>query len=202
MYVAAHVIPAEDVRWKGIYAQRFNSHQIRFRNRDAVWIKKLTQTIVIQLLPKRFLEFSQCERLHHYPSRAGDFPVTHQLRHADLERQCLQLFLWDAFPIEERPCRNLQGWAKMIAVIKVEVESQRQGSVLTFHRLSFESEGWKFPSKGVEFGLIVSSFQNKRVFMPQNYELCPEYRSKNLFLHYGFRRKVCHTQQLVGAEAR
>ena len=90
----------------------------------------------------------------------------------------------------------------MIAVVKVEVERQEQGTVLAFHLLAFESEGRKLPSQGVKFGLIVSSFQNKRVFMPQNYELCPEYHSKNLFLRYGFRRKVCHTQQLVGAETR
>ena len=38
--------------------------------------------------------------------------------------------------------------------------------------------------------------------MPQNYELWLDYRAKTLILRYGFRRKVCYTQQFVGAEAR
>ena len=90
----------------------------------------------------------------------------------------------------------------MVAVVQVKVERQEQGSVFTFHRLAFESESRKFLSQGVKFGLIVSSFQDKRVFMPQNYELWLDYRAKSLILRYGFRRKVYHTQQFIGAEAR
>jgi hypothetical protein len=80
----------------------------------------------------------------------------------------------------------------MVSVVQVEVESQGQGTVLTLHRLSFESESRKLPSQGVEFGLIVGSFQDKLDFMPQNYELSREYHPKTIFLQDGFRRKVCH----------
>ena len=51
----------------------------------------------------------------------------------------------------------------MVAVVQVEVESQRQGSVFTFHRLAFKSEGRKFLPQGVKFGLIVGSFQDKKI---------------------------------------
>ena len=47
----------------------------------------------------------------------------------------------------------------MVTVVQVEVESQGQGAILSFHRLPFESECRKLPSQGVKFGLIVGSFQ-------------------------------------------
>ena len=59
----------------------------------------------------------------------------------------------------------------MVTVVKVEIESQRQGAVLPFYRLTFTIEGGKVLAQSVEFGLIVCSFQDKRVFMPQKYEL-------------------------------
>ena len=59
----------------------------------------------------------------------------------------------------------------MVTVVKVEIESQRQGAVLPFYRLTFKIEGGKVLAQSVEFGLIVCSFQDKRVFMPQKYEL-------------------------------
>ena len=82
----------------------------------------------------------------------------------------------------------------MVAVVEVEVKSQRQGILSPFHRLAFESEGCKFLSQGIKFGLIVGSFQDKCVFMPQNYKLWLDYRAKSLILRCGFRRKVYHTQ--------
>jgi hypothetical protein len=48
----------------------------------------------------------------------------------------------------------------MVSLVQVEVESQGQSAILSFHRLPFESECRKFPSQGVEFGLIVGSFQD------------------------------------------
>ena len=108
--------------------------------------------------------------LHHYPFRAGDFTITHQFGHADLESQGLQLRLWDAIPIEKRSRRDLQGRTEMVAVVEVEVEGQRQGPVFSAHRLLFEGEGRKLLAQSIKFGLIVSTFQNERVFMAQNYE--------------------------------
>ena len=199
---AAHAISTQDVRRHEIYGQRLQFHQLPFRNRDAVQIKKLTQSIVIQLLPKLFLDLRQSKRLHHHPFRAGDFPIADQLRHADLESQGLQLLLGDAVPIEEWTSRYFQCRTKMVTVVKVEVKSQRQGPIFPLHRLLFKGKGGKRLAQGVKLGLIIGSFQNNIVLMPQNYEICPEYRPKILILQYGFRRKVHHKEQFVGAETR
>jgi len=75
----------------------------------------------------------------------------------------------------------------MIAVVEVEVEGQRQNSVLSSHRLSFESEGRELLAQGVKLGLIVGSFQDINVLMPQNYKLCPKYHAKFIILQYGLR---------------
>ena len=90
----------------------------------------------------------------------------------------------------------------MIAVVKVEVESQMQSPLFLFHRLLFENKGRKLLAQGIKLGLIVSTFQIDFVLMPQNYELCLEYRPKILLLQYGFRRKVCHKEQFIGAKTR
>ena len=59
--------------------------------------------------------------------------------------------------------RDFQGRPEVVAVVEVEVEGQRQGAALTLHRLAFKGEGRKRLTQRVEFGLIVSSFQDKRV---------------------------------------
>ena len=90
----------------------------------------------------------------------------------------------------------------MVVVIEIEVESQGQSPLLLLYGLPFKGESGKLLAQGVKLGLIVGSFQGKSVFMPQNYEICLEYHPKILILQYGFRRKVCHKEQFVGAEAR
>jgi hypothetical protein len=51
----------------------------------------------------------------------------------------------------------------MVAVVKIEVEGQRQSATFPFYHLAFKGEGRKLLAQGVEFGLIVSSFQDNRV---------------------------------------
>jgi hypothetical protein len=53
--------------------------------------------------------------------------------------------------------------------------------------LSFESEGRELLAQGVKLGLIVGSFQDINVLMPQNYKLCPKYHAKFIILQYGLR---------------
>ena len=56
----------------------------------------------------------------------------------------------------------------MVTVVKIEVESQRQGSVFPLHRLAFEGKGRKGLAQGVKLGLIVGSFQNNSFLSHKN----------------------------------
>ena len=65
----------------------------------------------------------------------------------------------------------------------------------------FVGKGRELAAQGVKLGLVVGAFQGCGLFVPQKYENWLEYQPKILLLRYGFRRKVRHQEQFVGAEA-